>query len=299
MTASKGGSAPASQTNTPSRRKRLRGPPLEDTVINTLEEVPAKRIRTATAKAVQNRAETGSPHGSPLVKPTAFSRRLSKTNSNSMSKALTPHAETQPVLSRNPAGGKKKAVTTRGRVTVLRKASKQPVKKKAAEGAQEMKSQATGGTDSQTLGPVTPPEHPLAPEDSDPELECRIEPLLECLPPQILTPKSITPHKHSNEGEESEESDGEEPMEMQKVVWGIHSRLRKESKEWAAQEEEELRNMVEDPDRSGDAPDDDIPEIEIGGLSSRPSKDIFSRVSFEDLVNELPVRNSLLLYLQC
>jgi hypothetical protein len=57
--------------------------------------------------------------------------------------------------------------------------------------------------------------------------------------------------------------------------------------------------MVEDPDRPRDAPDDDMPEIEIGGLGSRPSKDIFSRVSFEDLVNELPVRNSLLFYLQC
>jgi hypothetical protein len=133
MTARKGGSVPASQTNTPSGRKHARAPPLEDTVIDTLEEVPAKRIRAATAKAAQNRAETGSPHGSPLVKPTAFSRQLSKTNSKSMFKSLTQHAETQPAPSRNPAGGKKKAVTPGGRVTVVRKASKQPVKKKAAE----------------------------------------------------------------------------------------------------------------------------------------------------------------------
>jgi hypothetical protein len=182
-------------------------------------------------------------------------------------------------------------------VTVLRKASKQPVKKKAAEGAQEKESQAT---DSQTLGLVTPPKHPLAPEDSDLELECRTKPPLERLPPQIPIPKSTAPHKHSNEGKESEESDGEEPTEMQKLVWGIHSCLRKESKERATQEEEELRNMVEDPDRPRDAPDDNMPEIEIvGGLGSQPSKDIFSRVSFEDLVNELPVGNSLLFYLQC
>jgi hypothetical protein len=156
-----------------------------------------------------------------------------------MSKSLTQHAETQPAPSRNAAGGKKKAVTTGGRVTVLRKASKQPVKKKAAEGAQEKESQATGGTDSQTLGPVTPPKHPPAPEDSDPELECRTEPPLERLPPQIPIPKSTAPHEHSNEGEESEESDGEEPTEMRKLVWSIHSRLRKESKERAAQEEED------------------------------------------------------------